>query len=68
MFSDYSVLNLSLTYSPMSLFKWQMYAAQGMRNKWYSFMGEDFMEESDDDQDALKVTERFHTSKFYYVP
>ena len=38
----------------MSLFKWQMYAAQGMRNKWYSFMGEG-MEESDDEQDSLKV-------------
>ena len=39
----------------MSLFKWQMYAAQGMRNKWYSFLGEDMMEESDEDQDSLKV-------------
>ncbi|XP_041352387.1 cleft lip and palate transmembrane protein 1 homolog [Gigantopelta aegis] len=48
------VLNLTLTYSPISLFRWQLYAAQGMRNKWYSFLGSD-MEESDDDQDALKT-------------
>ena len=29
-------LALTVSYAPMSLFKWQMYAAQGMRNKWYS--------------------------------
>ena len=50
-------LELHVTYTPMSLFKWQMYAAQGMRNKWYSnVFGDDFMEESDDDQDSLKTT------------
>ena len=49
------LLNLSITYQPISLFKWQMYAAQGMRQRWYSFLGEDFMEESDEDQDSLKV-------------
>lgn len=51
-----SSVNLSLTFTPMSLFKWQMYASQAMRNKWYSFMGEDMMEESDEDQDSLKTT------------
>lgn len=48
-------LNLTVTYSPISLFKWQMYAAQGMRNKWYGMLGADFIEESDEDQDSLKV-------------
>lgn len=48
-------LNLTVTYSPISLFKWQMYAAQGMRNKWYGMLGADFVEESDEDQDSLKV-------------
>merc|ERR1712018_660591 len=48
-------VNLSVTYAPMSLFKWQMYAAQGMRSKWYSVLGEDMMEESDEDQDTMKV-------------
>lgn len=37
------------------MFRWQMYAAQGMRNRWYSMLGEDFMESSDDEQDSLKV-------------
>lgn len=32
-------LNLKLTYQPISLFKWQLYAAQSVRNKWTSFMG-----------------------------
>ena len=32
-----------------------MYAAQGMRNKWYGMLGADFIEESDEDQDSLKV-------------
>ncbi|XP_064600174.1 putative lipid scramblase CLPTM1 isoform X2 [Liolophura sinensis] len=49
-------LNLSLTFGPISLFRWQLYAAQGMRNKWYSMLGADFMEESDEDQDSLKTT------------
>lgn len=29
-------LELRLTYQPLSLFKWQIYAAQTMRNKWTS--------------------------------
>lgn len=33
-------LDLKLTYQPLSLFKWQIYAAQSVRNKWTSsFMG-----------------------------
>ena len=32
-----------------------MYAAQGMKSKWYSFMGDEFMEDNDDDQDSIKV-------------
>ncbi|KAK3593434.1 hypothetical protein CHS0354_020196 [Potamilus streckersoni] len=48
-------LNLTLTFSPISLLRWQMYAAQGMRNKWYNMFGADFMEDSDSDQDSLKM-------------
>ncbi|KAJ8311058.1 hypothetical protein KUTeg_011392 [Tegillarca granosa] len=48
-------LNLTLIFSPISLLKWQMYAAQGMRSKWYGMMGADFMEEADEDQDSLKT-------------
>lgn len=50
-------LNLTLTYSPMSLFKWQLYAAQNMRNKWTSMLGAtggELFEEADEDQDSLK--------------
>ncbi|CAD5116209.1 DgyrCDS5125 [Dimorphilus gyrociliatus] len=48
-------LNFSLTFAPMSLFKWQIYAAQSMRNKWYSFMS-DMNDGDDEDQDSLKQT------------
>jgi hypothetical protein len=52
----FRILNFTLTFTPISLFKWQMYAAQGMRSKWYSVLGDDFMpEETDEDQDSLKV-------------
>ncbi|GFN86480.1 cleft lip and palate transmembrane protein 1-like protein, partial [Plakobranchus ocellatus] len=47
------VLNLTLTYSPMSLFKWQLYAAQGMRNKWVNMLGSEGGED-EEDQDSLK--------------
>ncbi|XP_069117157.1 putative lipid scramblase CLPTM1 [Argopecten irradians] len=49
------VLNLTLTYSPISLLRWQMYAAQGMRSKWYANLGMDFIEDNDDDQDTIKT-------------
>lgn len=48
------MLNLTLTYAPISLFRWQMYAAQGMRNKWTNVLGTS-MGEDDDDQDSLKT-------------
>ncbi|KAH3847763.1 putative lipid scramblase CLPTM1 [Dreissena polymorpha] len=47
-------LNLTLTYSPISLFRWQMYAAQSMRNKWTSMLGSD-VGDDDQDQDSLKT-------------
>lgn len=51
----YRTLHLSLTYQPLSLFKWQLYSAQAMRNKWtVNVFGEGFVEEDDDDQDSLK--------------
>lgn len=52
-------LELYLTFQPLSLFKWQLYAAQAMKNKWTSNMlGEAFTggEEQDEDQDSLKET------------
>ncbi|XP_033734094.1 cleft lip and palate transmembrane protein 1 homolog [Pecten maximus] len=53
--STVEVLNLTLTYSPISLLRWQMYAAQGMRSKWYANLGMDFIEDNDEDQDTIKT-------------
>lgn len=53
------VLELNLIYQPLSLFKWQLYAAQAMRNKWANnILGEALTGgvESDEDQDSLKET------------
>lgn len=53
------MLELTLTYQPLSLFKFQLYAAQGMKNKWTSSMFGDALgapEEQDEDQDSLKET------------
>ncbi|KOX68196.1 Cleft lip and palate transmembrane protein 1 like protein [Melipona quadrifasciata] len=47
-------LELKLTYQPLSLFKWQIYAAQTMRNKWTSSLMGDSTDEDDNDQDTLK--------------
>ncbi|XP_022164187.1 cleft lip and palate transmembrane protein 1 homolog [Myzus persicae] len=51
-------LDLTLTFQPLSLFKWQMYSAQTMRNKWTAgFLGDTFAtdaNEDDQDQDSLK--------------
>jgi hypothetical protein len=48
-------LNLSITYAPMSLFKWQLYASQQMRGRWSQMLGGELFEDnSDDDQDSIK--------------
>lgn len=48
-------LQLSLTFQPLSLFKWQIYSAQAMRNKWTAnVLGDNFAEDDDEDQDSLK--------------
>lgn len=52
-------LELHLTFQPLSLFKWQLYAAQGMKNQWgaASILGETLAGDEDDtDQDSLKET------------
>ncbi|XP_071439565.1 putative lipid scramblase CLPTM1 [Hetaerina americana] len=48
-------LQLMLTFQPLSLFRWQLYTAQAMRNKWtVNMLGDTFAEEDDEDQDTLK--------------
>ncbi|XP_013783202.1 cleft lip and palate transmembrane protein 1 homolog [Limulus polyphemus] len=49
-------LSLRLTYQPLSLFRWQLYAAQTMRSRWTSVLGQNLMEESDEEQDTMKET------------
>ena len=54
-FSFGRTLELHLTYSPISLFRWQMYESQRMRQKWFSVFGDE-PEQSEEEQDSLKVS------------
>ncbi|CAB3368487.1 Hypothetical predicted protein [Cloeon dipterum] len=48
-------LKLQLTFQPLSLLRWQLYAAQSMKNKWTSgVFGDSFADEEEVDQDSLK--------------
>lgn len=47
------VLNLTLTFQPLTMFKWQMYSAQAMKNR-FNVMGNLMGEEEDQDQDSIK--------------
>ncbi|KAH8324288.1 hypothetical protein KR074_003419, partial [Drosophila pseudoananassae] len=54
-------LELHLTFQPLGMFKWQLYAAKQMKNKWAGNMLGELMaasqpEETDEDQDSLKET------------
>ncbi|KAK6027412.1 cleft lip and palate transmembrane protein 1 [Ostertagia ostertagi] len=44
-------ITLRISYQPLSLFKYQLYASQQTRNKWSSMLGND---QEEDDQDAIK--------------
>ncbi|XP_053328642.1 putative lipid scramblase CLPTM1 [Spea bombifrons] len=47
-------LPLRLSFCPLSLWRWQLYAAQSSRSPW-NFLGEDLYEQSDEEQDSVKV-------------
>ncbi|KAK2831225.1 hypothetical protein Q7C36_016311 [Tachysurus vachellii] len=47
-------LPLRLSFCPLSLWRWQLYAAQNARSPW-NFLSEDTYEQSDEDQDSIKV-------------
>ncbi|XP_034472871.1 cleft lip and palate transmembrane protein 1 homolog [Drosophila innubila] len=54
-------LDLHLTFQPLGMFKWQLYAAKQMKSKWAGNVLGEIMaagapEESDEDQDSLKET------------
>lgn len=58
-------LNLTLIFQPLSMFKWQMYSAQALRNRFNvlgNLMGE---EEEDQDQDSIK--EAFLETNIYLL-
>ena len=60
-------LNLTVTYQPISMFKWQMYSAQDMRNR-FNLMARLMSEENeheDDDQDSIK--EAFLETNIYLL-
>lgn len=50
-----TTLPLRLAYCPLSLWRWQLYAAQNARSPW-NFLPEDTYEQSDEDQDSVKVS------------
>ncbi|NXH18327.1 CLPT1 protein, partial [Bucco capensis] len=47
-------LPLRLSFCPLSLWRWQLYAAQSSRSPW-NFLGEELYEQSDEEQDSVKV-------------
>merc|ERR1719369_2520778 len=59
------VLNLTLTFQPLSMFKWQMYSAQQFRNK-FNVLG-NLMGEQEDDQDQDSVKEAFLETNIYLL-
>ena len=63
-FTDYMPINettpeleYEITYSPISMFKWQLYISQSMRSQWNQYLG-DTTEHSDQEQDMIKRTLR----------
>lgn len=61
---DYFPINASLqhlpfrlSFCPLSLWRWQLYAAQSTKSPW-NFLGEDLYEQSDEEQDSVKVRHR----------
>merc|ERR1712029_345234 len=58
-------LNLSLTFQPLSMFKWQMYSAQQLRNR-FNVLG-NLMGEEEEDQDQDSVKEAFLETNIYLL-
>ncbi|CAI2334011.1 unnamed protein product [Caenorhabditis sp. 36 PRJEB53466] len=47
-------LNLTITYYPMSVFKYQMYASQKMQSQWQGMLSMDGADVDDDSHDSMK--------------
>lgn len=48
-------LPLRVSFCPLSLWRWQLYAAQSTKSPW-NFLGDELYEQSDEEQDSVKVT------------
>ncbi|NWT21363.1 CLPT1 protein, partial [Vireo altiloquus] len=59
-------LPLRLSFCPLSLWRWQLYAAQSSRSPW-NFLGEDLYEQSDEEQDSVKVSFACFSHLFSWV-
>ena len=58
-------LNLTLTFQPLSMFKWQMYSAQQLKNR-FNMLG-NLMGEEEEDQDQDSVKEAFLETNIYLL-
>jgi len=58
-------LNISITFQPITMFKWQMYSAQQLRNR-FNVLG-NLMGEEEDDQDQDSVKEAFLETNIYLL-
>ena len=65
--SSVESLNLTVTFQPISMFKWQMYSAQDMRNRFniMASLMSDENDHEDDDQDSIK--EAFLETNLYLL-
>jgi len=63
--SSTPIVNLTLTFQPLSMFKWQMYSAQQLRNR-FNVLG-NLMGEEEDDQDQDSVKEAFLETNIYLL-
>merc|ERR1719369_1749458 len=58
-------LNITITFQPLSMFKWQMYSAQQLRNR-FNVLG-NLMGEEEEDQDQDSVKEAFLETNIYLL-
>lgn len=63
--SSTPVVNITLTIQPLTMFKWQMYSAQQLRNR-FNVLG-NLMGEEEDDQDQDSVKEAFLETNIYLL-
>lgn len=57
-------LPLRVSFCPLSLWRWQLYAAQSTKSPW-NFLGDELYEQSDEEQDSVKVRRGRGSSTFW---